>query len=239
MKNITDIAVLLTGHYRTFNQCNVSLLSELNKFNPDYFINTYYTRYNYHPCVANSVGCSSEELITEQFFDVVHHKASLFDSLEYANTIYAEKSIDFHPSMISDSKSHFLHIWKTLSGLKLIDRYETEQQKKYDMVIICRMDVIPKSFDQLDFSDYRNSVYLTRSHIKQACDHILISSKQNLSDMFNFMYNEFFLYTNKSSNTVMPHTLFDNSIDYFGLSRIDYPILDYVLRFGGKQDKEA
>jgi hypothetical protein len=234
-----NIAVLLTGHYRTFDQCNNVLLSEFNKFNPDYFINTYYTRYNYHPCVANAIGCSIEEEIIDNFFNVVDYKASLFDSLNYANAIYSEKFIDFHPAMVSNSKSHFLHIWKTISGLKLIDRYEKQHQKKYDMVIICRMDVVPKSFSQLDFSDYNNSVYLTKSHIKEACDHILISSKENLFNIFEFMYNEFFLYTNKSSNTVMPHTLFDNGINYFGLSRIDYPLLDYILRFGGKRDIEA
>ncbi len=234
-----SVAVLLTGHYRTFDQCRINLLSEFDKFEPDYFINTYYTKYNYHPCVANSIGCFSDELISEEYFNTISYKASLFDSLDYANTIYFENYKQFNPLMISDSKSHFLHIWKTVSGLNLIDRYEKEQQKKYDMVIICRMDVIPKTFSPLDFDDYRNSVYLTKSHIKEACDHILISSKENLSSMFKFMYDEFFLYTNKSSNTIMPHTLFDNSINYLGLSRVDYPMLDYVLRFGGKQDKEA
>jgi hypothetical protein len=233
------IAVLFTGHYRTFDQCGISLLSEFDKFNPDYFINTYYTKYNYHPYMVNTINGFSDMLISEDDFDNVPYKVSLFDCLDYANTIYSENYVKFDPIMLSDSKSHFLHIWKTISGLNLIDKYEKKQQINYDMVIICRMDVIPKTIFSLNFADYKNSVYLTNSHIKEACDHILVSSKENLCNMFNFMYDEFFLYTNKSSNTVMPHTLYDNGITHLGLNRVDYPMLDYILRFGGKQDKEA
>lgn len=235
-------AVLLSGHYRTFDQCKDYLIPELNKkFNPDYFINTYIEKYNYHPCVSAAIGCTNEEHISEDMFIGLNYRSSLFDSLDYANTIFEKESVNFSPAMWSNSRSHFLHIWKLISGLDLIQKYEREilQGEQYDCVVICRMDVIPKDLSRLDFSDYQNSVYLTKSHIPQACDHILISTKGNLYRMLLWMYAEFFRYSNFTSNTVMPHTLFDNGINYLGLSRIDYPILDYVLRYGGTKDIEA
>lgn len=236
-------AVLLTGHYRTFDQCKQYLIPELNKkFNPDYFINTYKERYNYHPCVSNSIGCFNEEQIDADWFSDIPYKCSLFDTLDFANTVYNREYARFSPFMYSNSKSHFLHIWKLLAGLNLINKYEQDvciDYIKYDCVVICRMDVVPKKIDLLDFCDYENSVYLTKSHMPEACDHILISTKDNLNSMLCWMYDEFFNYTNQTSNKVMPHTLFDNGIKHIGLNRVDYPILDYVLRYGGNKDIEA
>ena len=234
-------AVLLTGHYRTFDQCKEKLIPELTrKFNPDFFVNTYIERYNYHPYVAAALDCTIESHISEDYFSELNYRSSLFDSIDYANTIYEQESRKFNPFMFSNSRSHFLHIWKLFSGLNMVSKYQKEISKeKYDCVVICRMDVVPKNLDDLCFDDYQNSVYLTKSHIPQACDHILISSPNNLFKMCSWMYNEFFCFSHPSSNQVMPHTLFDNAINYNGLSRIDYPILDYVLRYGGTKDIEA
>ena len=80
-------AVLLTGHYRTFDQCKETLIPELTKkFNPDFFVNTYIERYNYHPYVAAAIDCTTESHISEDYFSELNYRSSLFDSIDYANT---------------------------------------------------------------------------------------------------------------------------------------------------------
>lgn len=232
-------AFLLTGHYRTLDQCRDTIIKEFSKFNPDYFINTYSTRYNYHPCVANSINFYNETIISDEDLSIIDFKGVLKDDLTLANSVFSTEFPKFHPSMKFSSNSHFLQAWKLFRGVQFISQFEETYNLKYDRLIVARTDILPCDLSDLNFDDIESNVYLTKSSFEKANDHIMISSKDNIIKVIEFMVSEFYKFRCDDSNLHIPHILLDNAIKMNNLVRIDYPILEYILRANGIKLQEA
>ena len=60
------IGVLLVGNIRTIDACASSLKTFLSANSADVFVGTYDLRYGYHPCVSQSTGFISDEILSRE-----------------------------------------------------------------------------------------------------------------------------------------------------------------------------
>jgi hypothetical protein len=198
-------AVLLNGNYRTFDRCSIEFLDKFKHLSPDYFINTYDVRYMYHCCIKNALNFHGEETIDVNSFSDFKYKDILVDSYSGMVRWFDEEILPtIHPAMILENGSSYLQLIKWKKGLNMIN--------DYDVVILSRFDVIPNSIENLDFTNIKNKVIMNKCSMGFANDQILISTKENLIKIIDFMISEFHNFTIDSSRNTIPHNLMKNAI---------------------------
>lgn len=229
------IAVLLSGHCRTFYQCKNNIFEKTSILSPDYFFNTYNVQYDYHPFIRNEINFHQENQITEEYFDKSFYKKIRIDTPKEIDKIfYGEIRGNIHPSMIPPmaipATAYYMLYWKWEQGLNLISEYENETGVKYDIVVVIRPDVFIKDLSIFSLKNISNRVLTNFDSLNEVNDHILISSKENLYTMLDFVKNEFKEYKYQTSNSRLPHSLLKNAIVHSGLVHEQHSILEFLLR---------
>lgn len=229
------IAVLLSGHCRTFYQCKDNILEKTSVLSPDYFFNTYDIQYDYHPFIRNQINFHLENRITQDYFDENLYKKIRIDTPTNIDKIFYEQiRPDIHPSMIPPmaipATAYYMLYWKWEQGLNLITEYEKEHGFEYDVVVIIRPDVFVKDLSELDFSNISSKIITNFDSLNDVNDHILISTKFNLYKMLDFVKTEFKEYKYPTSNARLPHSLLKNAIIHSDMEHKQFHILDFLLR---------
>lgn len=206
------IAVLITGNIRTWDQSNLLDFIDLEV---DYFISTTNKKYNYHPFISNKMGYNdiNNELITndeiKESFKELNYKSLLINDDDTIN------DINFVENMRNiDSCYHqFNRIKKSLSYL---EKYEKENNFKYDIIVKTRTDL--KYFNKLsNFIDTNNNIYTSTGN-GDPNDTILITKRDNIFKIIDFMLNEFLYQRDKFSHINPPHGLLLSAINNNGFS---------------------
>ncbi len=225
-------ALLINGNYRTFDRCKESILNETKFLNPDIFLNPYDKRYCYHHCVQGSIGFHGEENIRDDYFQGIDYSNIRVDSYDYFVESFNKHVLpNIHPKMVLENGSSFLQIYKWIQGIDMISKYEEINNLAYDIIILTRFDVIFNSLQHLDFSNISEKVIMNKCSMGYANDQILISTKDNLLKILNFMQYEFFNYTIPTSNDTIPHRVMKNSIDACGIVHEEHSkLLKCILR---------
>ncbi len=222
-------AIILTGNIRTWDECKSSFYQTFNHLNADIFVSTYNLQYDHHPWIKSKIGDPEDcELTNEQIlqkfngFNVkafhIEGNIDLSKDLERINPNF--KSLDIC----------YKQYRKLNLAVQLMQQFETEGQ--YDCVIKTRCDVL---YNSLEISDITNSIIIDSGNVFPN-DQILITNRDKMVEISNFMVNEFFdtKYPNSDSNP--PHGMLLNAINHSGLNITKQKIVNCLVRKGGKRD---
>lgn len=199
------IAILLCGHYRTWDVCSASVYSLYNKLKELHHVNMfaaiYKNRYGYHPYIRKTLNFYEEQIMPDdtsiQYCDVISINNS--DSVDTSN---------FHPNMkdLYHGYSQYDIFGKCV---KLMEAYEFNNDICYDVVIKLRMDLVINSESICNelMSLKESDILINHGDTTHPSDHIIISYRKNIIDMPSFVKR---MYISPSSSlcwTDPPHGL--------------------------------
>lgn len=226
-------AVLFNGNVRTIDQCKNSILSCFEHLNPDYYVSTYYNQFGYHPYVKGSINFYEDPTLHQQEiidkFADFNIKYLLIENIDEINQYYKQEEIKFNPNM-KGNESSFLQYLKFKKGLSLIENFEKENSIKYDIVIKTRCDLFHYDVvKQISFDDIAQKIIICSGNVFPN-DWILISSRNNIFKIIDFMMKEFYEYSNQMSNQDPPHKLLLAATQSIPLSTINSYNIGHLIR---------
>ena len=232
------VAVLLAGNVRTLDLCKQSTLDAFKFLSPDYFISTYNNSHQYHYFIKRAINFHNDTILTdieiEEKFKDFSAKDILIDDQKYAENFYTNEAKNFNTNMIMNSSSIFLQFWKIKRGLDLITKYEIANNISYDVIIKTRTDLIYKDLSCIDFSNIKEKIVVCNGAL-ELNDQIIISTKENMYNVINFMLEEFYRFSNKICNVDPQHRLLKYSVDSNNLKIDILPLLEYIQRENGQK----
>ena len=215
-----NIAILIGGHYRTWNKCNSSFLELLNKYNNHnfyIFFNTYDIKYGYHPYIKGILNYFEDEKLTKNDTDelLISHKNIIHKEINIIDTNLLEEKINtntFHNNMKPYKEGYFQYLnFHTL--IDTMKNFETKNKINFDIIIKTRFDLFYKNDKwDIDFNNIKdNELYIDNNNIFPN-DHILIGTRNIIVDIPYFILNEYIKPTNNLSWSNPPHGLLENYI---------------------------
>lgn len=215
------------GNVRTWMHCKLSFQQFFKHLNADVFVTTYNLMYDYHPAVKGNLGYYDDQTLTD---DEIH---SMFDGINI-KTLDIENNVDYsayaqtHPSM--NHETSYRQCRKLKRGIDLIKQYETLHNFKYDYIIKTRCDLIYNT----EYTLIPQSNCVINNDIGSSGvfpnDWIFVANRDSMEKMATFMVDEFFYYTNPSSNVNPPHQLLHNAVTHCGMSIRSEFLVNTLLR---------
>lgn len=196
------IAVLLTGHVRTWNDCKESFYSMFPPDKFDIFMEVYEDQYGYHPYIQSKLNCFSDNKIT-----------AVDGSYKSCRV---ENNVMFDCSKFDSRMREFTHGYCQYSKLQkcieLMIQYEQKHKIKYDYVVKTRFDLVyTDEAKEIDFSSIEGLVLDSNNTFPN--DHIIIGNRDTMIELPRFVLSEYTKPTNSLSWTNPPHGLLENYIE--------------------------
>lgn len=226
-------AILLNGNIRTIDQCKNNILDCFEHLNPDYYVSTYYNQFGYHPFVKGSINYHEDPVLSEKEiidkFASFNLKSILIEDIVKINEFYRQEESKFNSSM-KGLESSFLQYTKFKKGLDLIRKFENNNSFQYDIIIKTRCDLFHSDIiKQISLNDLAQKLIISTGNVFPN-DCILISSKNNIFKIIDFIVEEFYKYSNNISNQKAPHGLLLAAAQSIPLIIDSYNIMSYVVR---------
>lgn len=233
-------AVLLIGNIRDWESCKPSFKQALGDH--DIFVSTYDVRYNYHPINKPTMGDLENEILSPDYiintFNDLKLKSIDIEHHEYVESKISKDASSFHGSF-NGLEISFGQYRKLKRAIDLMTAYEDLHKFKYESVIRVRFDIVYHPFPIDTTVSNKHFVYNESAdeYVRNSPllpDHIFMCSRDNMIEVSDFMYNEFFnpIYTN--SNESPPHGLLRNSILYYSLIKQPRKLAKNILRKNGE-----
>lgn len=225
-------AILLNGNFRTIDKCSDNILNTFNHLNPEYFVSTYRNQFGYHPYIKNFLQYQDDPVFEDSYilenFKVFNPKLIFIENIDDVNQIYYKELPNLHPRMNS-FESSYLQYLKIKKGLNIIEQYENLNNIKYDLIIKTRCDLMCKDIKSLDLSNLNKKLIVSTGNVYPN-DCVLISERDNMFNIIDFIMNEFYRLTDTHSTNDPPHGILLSASKHNNLSIEQYPIMDYVVR---------
>lgn len=224
-------AILLNGNSRTIDKCGDNILKTFNHLNPDYFVTTYDLKYGYHPAVKDYLKFYEDTILSE---DEIHHiyseinpKQILIDKDSDLHDYYNSELPKINPTLRHEAS--FLQYVKMRKGLDIIEKFESENDIKYDLIIKTRNDMIhnPLKIDLSVMGD--NQVIVSDKNVFPN-DCIIITKRDNFFKILETLISEFYNTKGSKSLTNPPHGLLEYSCTSNGFNIKIEPIMDHIVR---------
>ena len=222
-------AIILVGNIRTWDECKQSFDETFNHLNPDIYVSTYNLQYDHHPFIKGRIGDFDDCTLTN---DQIAQKFNGFNVKGFCieNEVNITEDVKrMHPSL-KDLDICYRQYRKFNIGIQMMKHFETDG--KYDCVIKTRCDMI---YDKFQIPDFSNDIIIDSGNVFPN-DCILITNRDKMVEISNFMLNEFFNMKYSDSNSNPPHGLLLNAIRDSGLNIIKQKIMNCVVRKGGKRE---
>lgn len=226
-------AVLLNGNVRTIDQCKKSILNCFKQLEPDYYVSTYYNQFGYHPAVKESIGYYEDPILSfdeikNKFIDF-NLKNILIENIIDLKGFFNKEEEKFNINM-KNLESSFLQYLKIKKGLIEIDNFEKNNNITYDIIIKTRCDIDhTENLNHVNLFNINKKLIISNGNVFPN-DCVLISSRDNMFKIIDFMIKEFYEYTNQISNENAPHGLLLSASQNLGLEIESSHIMNYVIR---------
>lgn len=210
-------AIILVGNVRTWDICKESFIETFCDLNADIFITTYDIKYSY-TYGAHLLG--EDLLLTEneirQSISDLNVKSLLVENTEYVNNLVNIEQPKWHQPNLPDVwfKSSYSQYRKIKTGIDLMIEYENNNKIKYDCIIKTRFDV---TYNPIDFVDLENNI-IVGNCTTPPTDCIIISTRDNIINITDFVINEFYTPIYEDSWERPPHVLLENAVKNFNLN---------------------
>lgn len=136
------VAVVLNGNIRTLDACIPSLKSFLCGLDADIFVSTYDLRYGYHPCVSQSTGFISDEMLSEdQVREMLQPISPSAVVVNKHQPYFESKSLEIGRGFHRHEYGSLMQFFKMEDSLSLISQRELSLGFRYDALIKTRCDL--------------------------------------------------------------------------------------------------
>jgi len=227
------VAILITGHIRTWSECKNNFLESFNHLKPDVFVSTYDLQYNYHPAGQHWMGGIPDTyLSTREIESLFKEVNTIVIDVEKIESVYSDYT-DRLPYIETNFKNDlhtFLQYRKISRAIQFMKNYENEINSKYDVVIKIRSDIYHNKFD-CKIGD--NSVIVDSGNLFPN-DVFIASMRDNFIKLIEFINSEFYNQIYSDSHLRPPHNLLLCGCKHFGLDINVEDLMQYVLRRTGK-----
>lgn len=229
-------AIILLGHVRTWEKTKDSFVSTFSHLNPDVFVSTYDRQYGYHPYIRGLTNYHSDEVLTED--QITNLFSGISDNIflditeaEMMDKFISQQQVLIHPEMkgIESSMSQFIKMKHAVDNLIEIEK---EKNIKYDCIIKTRCDILYE--DGLNFSVNDNEVLVDSCNVFPN-DCFIMAKRNSFIEISNFMVDEFYKFTNPTSNQNPPHIMLLNAFNKSSLNIVSKKIMKSVMRINGEQ----
>lgn len=247
------VALCLSGHFRTYSLCKESLFNNLiNPYQPDIFIHTWdnlgfgrngtRASTNAEKWIKNDSEIINQNknigLSILEFYRNSPPLADIFKDLNPCNIIIekyedVEEDIKKKAQQVKN-KEHYdypvntISLWrKRYLCNKLKEKFESENNFKYDIVIVTRPDIRYNNI-KLTTTD---KIHTPLAHSYGVCSDIFAYSNSNNMDKYCNIFNNFEDYNSKNVS-FNPHNLLK---EHLNLQNLKF-ILDYNLNLDVEKD---
>lgn len=234
------IAVLFSGHIRTFKLCEESILNFFKPLNApslhaDFFVSTYDKKYE----LSQSLNLVYKEIdlniidIPKIYnnFNLTQYEIHSNDKLKH---IFTEEYEKFDPNMKHVFEQAFLQYYKLNLGVSMIDQYALFNNIKYDVLIKIRNDVVLKSNENLNLSNIKTSIILgyndTNNNSYILNDQLLITSFSNFKNLLLNIMEEFYNMKCHLSSKNIPHGILSGGIHKTNLNIEKQSLVSHIVR---------
>lgn len=229
------LAIIITGHIRTWEKTKDSFVKSFSKFNPDVFLTTYDKKYGFAPYIRDLTKYYEDEDIGE---DQIR---AMFDGINLVNlTVDSSEEMDKYLDKIKDNikikyeniASFYPQFYKLKREFDVLREYEKLHNFNYDVIIKTRCDLVYNDFSA-DLTP--NNVLIDKGNVYPN-DVILISMRNNMEKIIEFIPNEFFNPKNPNlSSQWPPHSIVNAAFQNANLTPVQLGIVDYVARMNLNQ----
>jgi len=193
------VAVLLSGHVRTWDKCKESFFSMFPPDKYDIFAEAYEDQYGYHPYIQSKLNYFSD------------NKIKTIEGRFKACRI--ENNIVFDCSKFDHRMRNFTHGYcqysKFQKCIELMTAYEKEHNTEYDYVIKTRFDLVYT--DEAKNINFLDGLILDSNNTFPN-DHIVIGKRGDMINLSPFILSEYITPTDSLNWTNPPHGLLENYI---------------------------
>jgi hypothetical protein len=215
-------AILLVGNIRTWDDCKESFKQTFNYLNPDIFVSTYNQQYNYHPYIKGLINeyddvILSNDDIAEKFNDITPKAIFVDDNLNY------NLPKDINPAF-NGLESSFYQYNKFFQSIQIMRSFE--EYEPYDLVIKTRCDLL---YNPINLDSCLESIIIDSGNVYPN-DCILISNRDNIVNISEFIMREFFNPKYSDSYLNPPHGLLNSAIKYLNIPVNQQRIMNCVVR---------
>lgn len=196
-----SVAVLLSGHVRTWEECKDSFYDMFpsNKF--DIFMEAYGNQYGYHPYIQDKLKYFSDKEI--------HSIDGLCKCCRIENNVLFDCSL--FDSRMRDFTHGYCQYSKLQKCIDLMTKYENYNNIKYDFIVKTRFDLIyTDEAKNIDFSSIDGLILDSNNTFPN--DHIIIGKRDDIVNLPQFIISEYTNPTRDLSWSNPPHGLLENYI---------------------------
>lgn len=233
-------AVLFTGNIRTLEICKKSIFNFFKEFDVDFFVTTYDIKYNYNPAIIEYI--TEDKYLSEN--DIIKEYSEInIKSLEIHNNdilkdIFKEERLKFCSSMFHFNEFFFLQYYKFNLGIRLVEKYISKNDIKYDLLFRVRSDVVLKSADNLNFNDINDSIIIGYNDPNYnegdlLNDQFMVGTFDNMKILSDNIMSEFYDMKFECSSRNEPHGLLKGGIIKSGLKIEKQSLVSHIERVNG------
>jgi hypothetical protein len=226
------VGVLLIGNIRTFDQCVDSLRSFLGDLNADVFVGTYDLRYGYHPCVRQSTGFYSDEIlslskISEILYPISPVEVIVDSHSEYIRRMQPLVGRGFMP----DEHASLMQFFKMSDLLNVVEKRERSLGFRYDLLLKTRCDLTYLSEVQID--GVRDGEIVVDSGNVFPNDCVLLGKRDSISTLIQTMDQICRTVQERGGDSTVdiPHGILSSASEEAGLRIVDVPLMRGVVRY--------
>lgn len=233
-----NLAIILVGNVRTFDECRDNFCKTFERFNPDIYINTSDVKFDHHPAIQGRIGDHSDEpLEVNKFLDDIWsngiiRKGDVVYKVVQDTKEFMETEFKFRTPLDKLGNRTYSQFYRLNDCMEILNNY----LYKYDVVLKTRFDLL---YNSDKFTDQLfDPVFLSQAVVFDAGnvypnDCIFFSTQQNMTNISNFLNNEFFEPKFRNSDVDPPHRLLRNAFDYHNLRHMPVRLIDCVVRKNG------
>jgi hypothetical protein len=220
-------AILLIGPIRTWANCKQNFNEIFGHLNPDVYVNTYYSQYEYHPAVRQDTNFYDEVYLNDNQIHKMFNEVNIKNiNIDHLN-VYSKKCRSKIDAKFLNSIQNLYQYFKILDTFQIIYNQEILMGCKYDCIIKTRCDIILNKF--VNNLDLNKNILIDDGNLYPN-DCLFMTSRDAAVNIINYIISEIKCVTDLTNLDRMPHNLFGNAILKSNLNIITHKWMDHVKR---------
>jgi hypothetical protein len=229
------IGVLLVGNVRTIDACASSLKTFLSANSADVFAGTYDLRYGYHPCVSQSTGFISDEVLShKQISELLEPLSPIKVLIDEHSEYIKKKSSCIGKGFAKHEHASLMQFFKLQDILCQLKQHEVTMGVRYDILVKTRCDLIYNDLSSFELTT-KNSIVIDEGNVfpndctffgNRDCMESIIDSLVSICKTTDDR--------SETATTDIPHGLLSKAVKTVGANFVELPLIRGVMRWNGE-----
>ena len=224
------IGVLLVGNVRTIDACASSLKTFLSANSADVFVGTYDLRYGYHPCVSQSTGFISDEILSrEQISELLKPLSPIKILVDEHSEYIKKKSSCIGKGFMKHEHASLMQFFKLQDILCQLKQHEVSVGVRYDVLVKTRCDLFYN--DSISFElTTKNSIAIDEGNVFPN-DCTFFGNRDCIESIIDSLVSICRTTDDRSGTATkdIPHGLLSKAVEIVGAIFVELPLIRSVM----------